>query len=297
MLGLFSERNKAKNIDEVIIFDELPKKLRIQLRFIVEDVLDQYDDAYYEFHKALCEENGKLSLSSKFRLGRNDKSTLLYLFVDEEYDFNMLFDIVELTLRYHSYHLNEKYKFDKQRALERIENLENIINTRFKESSVGYKVVNCDIIRIDSEATFNEIIKPTINLTNNKLFENVNLEYIDAIKSYQNDDNEKCLNKCLKSFESTIKIICDENGWNYDDKDTSSRLINICYEHDLIPKKIQSEFNGLRSLLESGIPPVRNHYSGHGKGGEKIVIEDYLARYALNITGSCILFLIDCSDL
>ena len=43
--------------------------------------------------------------------------------------------------------------------------------------------------------------------------------------------------------------------------------------------------------------PVRNHYSGQGKGGEKIVIEDYLARYALNITGSCIVFLIEISGL
>ena len=76
----------------------------------------------------------------------------------------MIFDLVELTLRYHSYYLAEKYKFDKDVALEKIENLENIINIRFKESSVGYKVVNCNIIRIDSEATFNEIIKPAINL-------------------------------------------------------------------------------------------------------------------------------------
>ena len=53
----------------------------------------------------------------------------------------------------------------------------------------------------------------------------------------------------------------------------------------------------MRSLLESGIHPVRNHYSGHGKGGEKIVIKDYLDRYVLNITGSCILFLIECSGL
>ena len=297
MLGLFSERNKAKDIDDVIIFDELPKKLRVQLKFIVEDVLDKYDDAYYDFHKALCEEYGKLSLSSRFRLGRNDKSTLLYLFVEEEYDFKVIFDIIELTLRYHSYFLADKYKFDKEVALEKIEKLENIINIRFKESSVGYKVVNCNIIRIDSEVTFNEIIKPAINLTHNNLFENVNLEYIDAVKAYQDGDNEKCLNKCLKSFESTMKIICDKKGWDYSDKDTSSKLINICYENELVPKKIQSEFNSLRSLLESGIPPVRNHYSGHGKGGEKIVIEDYLARYALNITGSCIVFLIEISRL
>ena len=60
---------------------------------------------------------------------------------------------------------------------------------------------------------------------------------------------------------------------------------------------MQSEFASLRSLLESGIGPIRNHYAGHGKGSEKIIVENYLARYALNITGSCILFLIEASGL
>jgi len=296
MLGLFSERNKAKDIDEVFIFDELPKKLRVQFMFIVEDILDKHDD-YYEFHKALCEEYGKITLNPKNSLGNFDKSTILGLLTDDDYDINVIFDIVELALRFHSYNLREEYKFNLDVGSEIMGEMIDKVNARFKESSVGYELVNYEIIRIDSEATFNEIIKPAINLTNNKLFENVNLEYTDAIKAYQEEDNEKCINKCSKAFESTMKIICDENGWNYNDKDTSTKLISICYENELIPKKLQSEFNSLRGLLESGIPPVRNHYSGHGKGGEKIVIEDYLARYALNITGSCIIFLIEISGL
>ena len=41
--NLYSDRNKARNVDEVIIFDELPEKLRNQFTFIMEDVLeDEY---------------------------------------------------------------------------------------------------------------------------------------------------------------------------------------------------------------------------------------------------------------
>lgn len=36
--NLYSDRNKAKNIDEVIIFDELPRKLRVQFNFILKGV-------------------------------------------------------------------------------------------------------------------------------------------------------------------------------------------------------------------------------------------------------------------
>lgn len=296
MLNLFSERNKAKNVDEVIIFDEIPKKLRVQFKFITEDILNEYQKGYFNIHKALCKEYGELSLSSKQPLGYRDKESILELIITTN-DIAMIFDVIELTLRYHSNNLYKKYKYNMNYAQETMEHIENEINTRFKESSVGYKVIDCDIIKVDSEITFNEIIEPTINLTHNKLFENVNLEYIDAIKSYQNGDNKNCLVKCLNSFESTLKIICDEKSWTYNDDDTSSKLLSICFEKGLIPKKMQSEFTSLRGLLESGIGPVRNHYAGHGKGKEKIIVEDYLARYAFNITGSCIIFLIEISGL
>ena len=299
MLKLFSERNKTKSANEVFIFDELPKKLRIQLKFIVEDILNEheYHKIDFEIHKTLCEEYGKLSLSSQNPLGRHDKQTILELFIYKP-DVSIIFDVIELALRYHYYYMtNYEYKFQREIAAKEINEIEKIINIRFKESFVGYNIVNGEIIRIDSEATFKEIIEPTINLTANKLFENVNIEYIEAIKSYQKGDNKNCLIKCSNSFESTLKIICDEKRWEYENRDTSSKLIEICYENNLIPPKMQSSFSSLRSLLESGISPIRNHYAGHGKGKEKVIVEDYLARYALNITGSSILFLIETSGL
>lgn len=294
MLGLFSERNKSKNVDEVIIFDKLPEKLRIQLMYIVEDLLNKYNGSYKIIHKIICEEHGKLSLHHYNELGYKDKQSVLEAILNENYDINLIFDIIELSFKYRLIQLNH---LSTEKVNEILEPYFHKLNCRFKESSVGYKMVNYEIIRIDSQATFTEIIEPTINLTNNKIFENVNNEYIEAIKAYQNEDNEKCLIKCLKSFESTLKIICKKKRWKYSDRDTSKRLLDICYEKELIPTKMQSEFTSLRSLLESGIGPVRNHYAGHGKGGEKVIVEDYIARYALNITGSCIVLLIEVSEL
>ena len=36
--NLYSDRNKPNNVEEVIIFDELPKKLRVQFNFILGDI-------------------------------------------------------------------------------------------------------------------------------------------------------------------------------------------------------------------------------------------------------------------
>lgn len=295
MLGLFSERNKAKNIDDVIIYDELPKKLRIQIKFIIEDILGPNLEGYKLIHEVICREHGKLSLSTRYSIGYEDKKSILDTIIKDDYDISLIFDIVKMTFRYQYNKLKNHYTIEE--IDEELETFQNILNSRFKESSVGYKIVNYEIIKIDSEATFTGIIEPTINLTYNKLFENVNNEYINAIKAYEDENNEICLVNCLKSFESTMKIICDKKGWEYKESDNSSKLIKICFEKELIPKKMQSEFSSLRGLLESGIPPVRNHYGGHGKGSKNVIVEDHLARYALNITGSCILFLIESSGL
>ena len=60
---------------------------------------------------------------------------------------------------------------------------------------------------------------------------------------------------------------------------------------------MKSEFTSLNSLLQSGIPPIRNNFAGHGEGGEERIVKDYLARYAINVTGSCIIFVIEASGL
>lgn len=293
--NLYSDRNKPKHVDEVIIFDELPRKLRVQFKFIMDDLLKDIIFSYNEIHKMLCEKYGELSLSSKHQLGVKDKETLTEVLIREDYDFELIFDLMELSIRYKIKDMSGNYFDDDINRY--IVKIQKLINQRFKESSVGYEMINGQIIRKDSEITFTEIIRPTINLTYNELFENVNVDFVNAIKEYQTGDNKDCLVKLLRAFESTLKIICDENGWEYNETERCSKLINICFDNDLVPQEMKSEFTSLNSLLQSGIPPVRNNYAGHGEGGEERVVEDYLARYAINVTGSCILFVIEASGL
>lgn len=292
--NLYSDRNKPKNVEEVIIFDELPKKLRVQFNFILGDILGSSPVGYEYVHEMLCRKYGKLSLSSMYKIGRFDKEALEETLIKNDYDFNMIFDMMELAIMYRVDDLREQYYSNEEISVF-LKNIQNDINIYFKESSMGYKMVNGQIIRKDSEITFTEIIEPTINLTYNDLFKNVNGDFVSAIKEYHNGDNKDCLVKALKSLESTMKIICDEKEWQYNETDRCSRLIDICFENGLIPPEMKSEFTSLNSLLKSGILPIRNNRGGHGEGNEEKVVEDYLARYALNITGSCILFLIEAS--
>jgi len=294
--NLYSDRNKPKNVEEVIIFDELPRKLRVQFSFILGDILGSNHVGYEYVHEMLCRKYGERSLSSVHELGRFDKDALEETLIKNDYDFNMIFDMMELAIIYRVSELRDHY-YSNEEISDFLKNIQNDINTYFKESSIGYKMVNGQIIRKDSETSFTGIIEPTINLTYNQLFENVNIDFVGAIKEYQSGDNKDCIVKLLKAFESTLKIICDEKEWSYNETERCSKLIDICFENGLIPPEMKSEFTSLNSLLKSGIPPVRNNFAGHGEGGKERVVEDYLARYAINITGSCILFVIEASGL
>ncbi len=90
-----------------------------------------------------------------------------------------------------------------------------------------------------------------------------------------------------------MKIICDKHNWIYDQNDTAKKLIQICFDNNLIPSFLQSQFTALKSVLESGIPTARNKTSGHGQGITQAVVPYYFVRYVLNLTATTILFLVE----
>jgi hypothetical protein len=102
---------------------------------------------------------------------------------------------------------------------------------------------------------------------------------------------------CSKAFESTMKIICKEKGWNYNQNDTSKKLIQICFNNLLVPIFTQNQFTSLQNLLESGIPTIRNKLGGHGQGQALQIVDDGITRYGLNLTGTNIIFLVEQSGI
>jgi hypothetical protein len=58
------------------------------------------------------------------------------------------------------------------------------------------------------------------------------------------------------------------------------------FEQGVIPKYLKDHFNGLRNVLASGLPTLRNKTSGHGQGAQSVEVPEYLAAYALHLTAS-----------
>jgi hypothetical protein len=171
------------------------------------------------------------------------------------------------------------------------------LNFRFKNCGIGYCYEGHQIIRIDSTVIHNEITLPVVKLLWKAPFKNANEEYLKALEHYRHERNKECLNECLKAFESTIKIICTKKGWSFNPTDTAKKLIAVCFANNLVPSYLQNQFASLQGLIESGIPTIRNKVGGHGQGQNATHADNELTRYALNLTGANIIFLVEQSGL
>lgn len=136
-------------------------------------------------------------------------------------------------------------------------------------------------------------MKPTLAVLRGDGFKGANEEFLQAHEHYRHGRHKECLVDALKAFESTMKAICKMQGWPNQPNDTAKALIGTCLSNGLIPPYLESQIGSLRSLLESGIPTVRNKLGGHGQGADPTVVPEYLARYSLNLTATSILFLVE----
>lgn len=307
IFDLYSKRQKRERgeVSDIYTYDILPEGLKVQIVQIITDAIGVDKDtsfsernsreAYSFLHKAIAREYGKFSLGNK---SESDKSSILnFLLVTNETE--KAIDIIELTFRYINKIIKENIRRYTMDTNIKVTPEDAIIelNQRFKEHAVGYQFDGNKIIRVDSTYTHAEIVKPTISLLWNKNFIGANEEYLKAHDHYRHGLNKECLTECLKAFESVMKIICKEKGWQYNETDTSKKLIQICFQNGLVPSFTQNQFTSLQNLLESGIPTIRNKLSGHGQGQVPQKVDDEMTRYALNLTGTNILFLVEQSNI
>ncbi len=125
------------------------------------------------------------------------------------------------------------------------------------------------------------MVKPALRLLNENSYQGAQQEFLSAYDHYRHAKYKEALNDCLKSFESTMKSICDKRQWTYSKNATAKSLIHVCFENGLVPSFWQQQLTSLRSMLESSIPTGRNNLSGHGQGATPTEVPDYLVAYML----------------
>ncbi len=295
IIDLFSKRQRRLRgeIPDVYTYDELPNALRVQIVHIIRDALgvDSYgsphaSDTYAFINNTLCREYGLFELTKNPR--SLDESIFNFFLAQESVEKAL--DVIEISFRIIDTFVRNHYPYHSGVKIEPDDAIAEL-NGRFNEHGIGFQFESSELIRVDSAFIHSEAVKPTLAILRDSKFEGANEEFLNAHEHYRHGRYKECLVDALKSFESTLKVICAKRGWKTQPKDTAKALINVCLTEGLLPAFLESQLGAVRSLLESGVPTLRNKLGGHGQGAETIAVPEYFARYALNLTASSILLM------
>ncbi|MBZ8120559.1 MULTISPECIES: STM4504/CBY_0614 family protein [Bacillus cereus group] len=296
MYETFSKRAKKRTgqIKDVYTYNIVPDRLRMQVIHIWEQAIGEFNEPIWDVvNKTMSKELGLYNLTSvKLQSSFQRCAVFLQTCTDTEaIDFiELSFIIYKKDYETYGWNQSNNYGLADQSFDEAIEEL----NYWFKDNNLGYEFTNGELIRIDQTHMHEEVVKPAITLLFEEEFEGPAEEFLNAHKAYRKGDYKNALVEALKSFESTMKTICDKKGYTYNKgSDTAQKLITVLFDNNLIPEYMRNHFSGLRATLEAGLPTVRNKQAGHGQGSESIKVEPYFVEYAINLAATNIVFLIN----
>ncbi len=292
--NIFSKRKAAAaKKGDVYSYDKIPDTLRVQIVQIWKDIAGQLVHLQDEYVFAgakgiLCREYGWFKLFDGYMENGFEEVVRFFL---RSATTDQALDVIEQVFS----RIEEVHDINASVLYGAVPHLDGIreLNARLREHGVGYQYENRRVIRIDSTLIHDEVMRPALALLGDPAFKGANDEFMSAHGYFRTGDYGACLNDCLKAFESTLKIIIKGRKWKHAPNDTAKRLLEVVFEQGLVPTFIQSHFSSLRSILESGVPTVRNRLGGHGKGDEERDVLVHVAAYALHLTATNIVFLIE----
>lgn len=288
IFDVFSKRAKRESgAVDVYQYERIPDEVKAQIILLFKRCLGDGSDyttsqqVYQMIVNVLREEYGCFHLfpERKSLFGLDE---LAYFFFSEK-DIGKCLDFVELAMR-------SIDAGNRDSGASTPEEVAETLNTRLREGGVGYQYESGHIIKVDNQFVHAEVVKPALALMHDRRYKGPNEEFTNAHRYYREGDYKACLNECLKSFESVMKVICKERRLA-GDGETATKLISRLLEGGVIPTDLQTQFNALRTVLESGIPTMRNKRSAHGQGDSIVNVPEYVAAFALHQTASTIIFL------
>jgi hypothetical protein len=305
---LYSKRRKKElgQLPDVFMYDSIPSALRTQVVHMWDDAIgvpyrsglsghtERIQDTYLQIAQILRREYGVFKLSnSRDPDDRGEAREDLVNWFLKEQDNERVLDAIEMTFRIIEAYCGEANYLYGRKNREIADGVVEELNTRFKEHGAGYQFTEGTLLRVDSQLAHTEAVIPALVVLRGKHFAGAQEEFLSAFEHYRHGKKEEALVDACKSFESTMKAICDKRSWAYDkNKATATDLVNICLLQGLIPSFWQGHFAALRTVLQSGIPTARNRQAGHGAGTQaRPEPPDELVGYVLHMTASTILFL------
>ena len=296
---------KTAGQPDVYQYDTLPNEFRVQVVHILRSSIGHYDpphpyvtrseihypNNYWELiHNTMAREIGTFNLG-KSGYNPEQQSEQFILSTDTA----GVLDIIELSFKVIDQNVRHLNPYEAKRVgiTQSPDHAIDELNARFHEHSIGYQFEAGQLVRLDSQYIHAEVVKPAIALLQEVSFRGATDEFLRAHKHYREGNTKEAVGEALKAFESTMKAICDARKLPYAENVTAKGLIDIIFKQGLVSPEMQSHFDSLRSVMESGLPTLRNKStSAHGQGAVPVTIPDHIAAYALHLAATNIVLLV-----
>ncbi len=301
---IFWKRQKRirNEFPDVYQYDTLPNEFKVQVIQLWREELCQITGDPFEYFgkavKTLRREFGVWRLPPTDQNAGQNYETELSNFFWTETDIEKALSAIELTFVEHSI-INHDIPFLTNRQITGLNGAVDELNQRFREHGIGFQLESEKIIRIDSEFSHTEIIKPVLKLLNQKspFLAGAEDEFLTAHAQYREGECKDALVWCNKALESTMKAICIKRKWmtrSDAQQATIAQLVRECVDAGLIPEFWEKKYrDGLTVMLKHGVPSGRNNLGSHGQGEEITEVQGHTVSYMLNMTGAAIKFLCD----
>jgi len=307
IIKLYSRRlqEASKTEPDIYQYDVIPSALRVQVSMAIQDAMgtereymrnEYVREAYELAHNILKREYGTESLPSTHSLIAGSDYACVHRQITHDYNILNALDAIELCCSLIDGEICRGHLNSGTNANDICDSSISEINQRFRQHAIGYEYANGQIIRIDSQVIHEEAIKPALLLLSDPEFAGAEEEFHKAFQYYRHGENKAAIASCVASLESTMKSVISIMGWELPQKQTVKPLFDVMYEKELIPPFWHGHFGGLRSMLESGVPTVRNKLAGHGQGPEIVEVPANYVSFALHQTAACIVFLVKAMD-
>lgn len=277
-------------------YDPIPKEMRAQAFHALAEALGpmlnserRNSHRWAELEKAIMREHGFLE-----RVNGNGSYSLERIrdYMATKTMTEQFLDVVEIgfhqaQVRANEYRLSLAVRKELSSAI-------GELNKRFGQHDLGYRFLGDPgyIVVQGSQYIHAEVVEPAIALLHAQGWQGPLDEFMNAHREYRHGNNKGAMNEALKAFESTMKSVLHARNLSYDPNWTASPLINALISNGVIPPTLQNFQSGIKSVLESGVPTLRNKQSGHGQGPEIANVPDHVAAFALHLAAANIVFLV-----
>jgi hypothetical protein len=295
----YSERLRKANRagqPDVYQYDDPPAFMRRQIALALQEGIGDYDVVHYEVPEAnqfwefinrVCDKE----VEGYARIAPNRAINVRIMSAVEMIQPTSAFlDVLEVCARVMLI-FGAKSPKDERGAASTPQEVIDEINGRLRQHGFGYQIENGTLIRVDSQFAHAEIIKPTLSLLTAPQYSKASDDFLIAHQHYRAGNYKDSVTAANRAFESAMKAICDQEGWVYQKGDTAGRLIAVLSQRGLFTHDFDAGFTSYIAMLKTGLPAIRNDAGAHGEGLAAEAVTIQIARYAINMSATNILFL------